>query len=239
VSKQALGLSGLVRSGSAAALTAAVKGESSFATYPFENGVLLSSLRNGFRASDPVSVATLGQAAVSSSVANPFREAAAHALASIHTPAALPFLAALLDDPDDLLRIEAIGGFSAFANGLPMQTSANTANLGYMQLPAGAPHQTAETIANFAMGSQAISRNEAKISIVLEELVVAKQRRSHPLTENIPPIPGPAAHRQPCPNKEEKPDNQYTFGVTHLAIESRTRVRGASSLLFFDERFSS
>jgi hypothetical protein len=156
------GLAGKIQGGSATALAAAVNSAASFAKYPRQNGFLLLSISNDFRATDAASVATLGQAAVSSGLNQPFREAAAHALARIHTSAALPWLATLLDDPDDALRIEAIGGFSAFANGLPVQTPANAASLAYLQLPASARYKTADTVANFAMGTQAVSRNEAK-----------------------------------------------------------------------------
>ena len=65
---------------------------------------------------------------------------------------ALPYLAALLDDPDPDLRAEGVGGLGAFANGLPVQTSANVPSLGYLQRPASAPYMTKETDANFALG---------------------------------------------------------------------------------------
>ncbi len=159
--QQILGLSGLIRSGSAAALASAAGAESTFGSYPTENGILLLSIRDYFRAADANSVAAAGQAAVDST--NPslaFREAAAHALAAIHTAAALPYLATLLDDPDSNLRVEAIGGMGAFVNGLSIQTSAGAASLAYLQLPASAPYQTAGTIANLAMGSRAIAKNE-------------------------------------------------------------------------------
>jgi hypothetical protein len=70
-------------------------------------------------------------------------------------------LGALLDDPDSTLQIEAIGGLGSFANGLAMQTTAGNASLAHLQLPATAPYRTAETIANFAMGSSAIQKNQA------------------------------------------------------------------------------
>lgn len=139
--RQIEGLAGLIRAGSPPALATAVKSAALFAGYPVEYGLLLLSISGGFRAADPASVAALGQAAVSPDMEQPFRVACAHALGAIRSAAALPYLATLLDDPDDTLRIEAIGGFSAFANGLPMRTE--------------------ETIAHFAMGEQAISRNEA------------------------------------------------------------------------------
>jgi hypothetical protein len=160
--QQALGLAGLVRQGSSAALTSAANAATVFAGYPLENGILLLSVRDQFRASDGGSVQVLGQIAAGTTANQLFREAAAHALAAIHTKESLPFLAQLLSDGDVTLRVEAIGGLSSFANGLPVQTAAGTPSLAHLQLPAGGPYQTPETIANFAMGSQAIEQNESR-----------------------------------------------------------------------------
>jgi hypothetical protein len=69
-------------------------------------------------------------------------------------------LAALLDDPDANLRVEAVGGMGAFANGLAVQTLAGAPGLTYLQLPASAPYQTPDTIAHLAFGPQAIMARE-------------------------------------------------------------------------------
>jgi len=157
-----MGLSGLIRAGVGAALASATQGESTFAGYPIENGVLLQSVRDFFRATDPGSIAALGQAATDSTNPNlPFRRAAAHALAGIHTISTLPYLATLLDDADALLRTEGIGGIGSFANGLPIQTAAGVPGLAHLQLPASAPYRTPATVANFALGPQAIQSNES------------------------------------------------------------------------------
>jgi HEAT repeats len=90
-------------------LITAIEAESVFAVHPLENGVLLRSVRDYFRATDENSIRTLGEAVNSSNASQEFRLAAAHALASIHTPAALPFLVAWLDSPDIALRVEGVG----------------------------------------------------------------------------------------------------------------------------------
>lgn len=160
--QQALGFAGLVRQGSSAALTSVAKAATVLADYPVENGILLLSIRDQFRASDAGSVQALGQIAADTTANQLFREAAAHALAAIHTKESLPFLAQLLSDGDVTLRVEAIGGLSSFANGLPAQTASGTPSLAHLQLPVGGPYQTPETIANFAMGPQAIKQNESR-----------------------------------------------------------------------------
>jgi hypothetical protein len=160
--RRILGLAGLIRQGSVDALSTAMLAPASlFASCPLETGVLMLSIRDDFRAADAPSIAVLGQAALDSRGA--FREVTAFALRSIHTVEALPYLAALMDDPDLKLRAEGIGGFSAFANGLPVQTPAGVPSLAYLQMPATAVYKTQETMANFAMGEAAVSRNEAKL----------------------------------------------------------------------------
>ncbi|HEX5431004.1 MAG TPA: HEAT repeat domain-containing protein, partial [Bryobacteraceae bacterium] len=124
-----LGLSGLIRAQDASALADAARLAATVRNDPAE-GVLLLSVQIYFRATDPSAVSALGSAATGILTSNTdFREAAAHALASIHTNAALPFLATLLDDPDLNLRVEGVGGIGAFANGLPVQTKAGVPGL--------------------------------------------------------------------------------------------------------------
>lgn len=156
-----LGLSGLIRRGSNTALVAAAQAASTFGTYKIENGILLQSIRGNFRAADATSITTLGKSALDPNTPAPFREAVAHALAAIHSVGALPFLASLLDDADANLRVEAVGGISSFANGLPAQTPAGSPSLAHLQLPADAPYRTAGTLANFAVGYETVERNEA------------------------------------------------------------------------------
>ncbi|MGA3261417.1 MAG: hypothetical protein ABSE35_21250 [Bryobacteraceae bacterium] len=162
VRQRAQGLSGLIRAGAGAALANATQAESTFTEDPIENGVLLQSVRDYFRATDSSSVAALGQVATDSANPNlPFRRATAHALAGIHTISTLPYLAALLDDADALLRTEGIGGIASFANGLPIQTTAGVPGLAHLQLPPSAPYKTPATVANFALGPQAIQGDES------------------------------------------------------------------------------
>lgn len=157
-----VGLSGLIRSGDASSVATAAQIVSTVAGRPAE-GILLLSMREYFRATAPDSVAAVGRAATDSSVPIAFREVAAHALAAIHTAAALPFLAALLDDPNLSLRVEAVGGMGAFANGLPVQTRDGVASLAYLQLPASAPYKTQDTLSHLAFGRQAIAANETSL----------------------------------------------------------------------------
>jgi hypothetical protein len=163
VPQQILGLAGLIRTGALSGIASAVSfSASSFSSRALEYGILLSAIRDESRPSDATSIALLGQTATDQNNPNTaLREAAAHALASVHSAATLPYLATLLGDPDSTLRVEGIGGMAAFANGLPVQTSAQVASLSFLQLPASAPYRTADTMAHFAMGSTAIERSEA------------------------------------------------------------------------------
>lgn len=157
-----LGIAGLVRTGDVGALTSAIQIESTATAHLIEYGMMLSSIREIFRATSSDAVAVLGQAATDSANASePLREAAGHALSAVHTLASLPYLVTLLSDNDPLLRAEAVGGIGSFANGLAVQTLAGVPGLLYLQFPASAPYMTASTRQNFALGRQAIARNES------------------------------------------------------------------------------
>ena len=152
--QQVFGLSGLIRSGDTSALTAAAQ-IASAVTGSQAQGVLLFSVREYLRPTDPTSVNAVGQVATDRALPTALREAAAHVLAAVHTAAALPLLATLLDDPDLNVQVEAVGGMGSFANGLPVRTRQSGVTLAYLQLPANAPYKTQDTVANFALGQAA------------------------------------------------------------------------------------
>jgi len=156
-----LGLAGLIRGGSSGALVGLGQSASTLVANPKEGGTLLLSIRDYFRSTDTMSLNALAQLEGSSDTNGALREAAAHALAAIHTVGTLPSLAALLDDVDSNLRAEAIGGLGSFANGLAIQTTSGVPSLAFLQFPASAPYLTPATKANFALGTRAIERNEA------------------------------------------------------------------------------
>ena len=151
-----LGLSGLIRGGDPTALEGAAQLVGSSPRSSIEMGVLLTSIGDELRTVDPRSVAILGKCTLPSNTNLAFRKAAAHALRSIHTMDALPFLAALLDDPDPELRAEGAGGLASFANGLSVQTTADAPSMRHMQLPKSARFKTDETVAHLAMGEAAL-----------------------------------------------------------------------------------
>jgi hypothetical protein len=151
-----MGASGLIRIGQGTAISSAVALVPQLANYQIETNVLLFSIRSAFRATDPQSAAALGRAAADNT--NPslaFRQACAEALRAIHTLAALPYLATLLDDPDQSIQSSGAAGMAAFANGLPVQTLAGVPSLSFLQRPATAPYMTPNTIANGAAGPRA------------------------------------------------------------------------------------
>jgi hypothetical protein len=156
--QQIIGLSGQIRSGNLSALAAAAQDASSFAAVKVEDGILNMAIRDQLRPADPATLAVLGQAADNASGPSPFREAAAHALAAVHSLSTLPYLAALLADPDANLQIEAVGGIGSFANGLPVQTPDGVPGLAYLQPAGTAPYRTSGTQAHFALGRSAIGQ---------------------------------------------------------------------------------
>lgn len=159
--RKILGLSGLIREGGLPALASAVEGFSSFEGYPQETSILLLSIRDDYRLADPSSISVLAKAIAADASPN-LRVAAAHALASIHTKAALPYLASLMDDASATLRAEGIGGIGAFANGMPIQTTAGEASLQYLQRPEKkSSYSSLETMQNFVLGEATIAQHEA------------------------------------------------------------------------------
>lgn len=156
-----LGLAGLIREGDASALASVEQAAVSFAVF-LERGVLLWSIEVDFRATDSVAVSILGRIATTQVPTLPgLRVAAARALSAIRGKEALPYLARLLDDPDSELRIEGVGGLASFAVGLPVQTTANVPSLGYLPRRDGWPYTNQDTVEHFAMGAQAIKKDEA------------------------------------------------------------------------------
>jgi hypothetical protein len=160
--KQILGLAGQIRWGKANALSAAAQSASSFAAFALEDGVLLQSVQYEFRASDPASVAILGQVVDDTNGNLPFRRAAAFALAAIHTQQALPYLAALMTDADPEMRAESVRGLGSFANGLPVQTTAGTPSLSYLQPQPNSAYRTDDTITHHPLNIQYIEENESQ-----------------------------------------------------------------------------
>jgi hypothetical protein len=120
------------------------------------------ALKDSYRSIAPVATAFLVELAGRSGQRG-LRSAAVSALAATHTREALPFLASLLstDDPEE--RMKGVLGISAFANGSVPQTPANMKSLAFLQLPANAPYQTPETIANFGF-SRRVPDEEARLT---------------------------------------------------------------------------
>ena len=104
---------------------------------------LLEVAISGVRSADPGAVPPLG---ILSSSTNPdVQRCAAMALENIHSRDALPFLARLLDAPDQKTREAAIAGLSRFVDNLPIQTIQNTLNFGSLSPQGPTPYRTSET----------------------------------------------------------------------------------------------
>jgi hypothetical protein len=144
---RAIGLAGMIRVGSSTAVAAlTVTGVAQgFGADAQEH---LSVAICGYRPSDSAAIANLGLLTNRGYQQNVML-CAAHALRSIHSTSAVKALIPLLDSSSIRIQYEAIAGIASFANGLPVQTSANTADMSFMALPANAPLATADTRRNF------------------------------------------------------------------------------------------
>ena len=95
-----------------------------------------------------VSVQNLGEIAIDAARDIPQREAAAAALARIHSMVCLPYLSKLLQSHDNFMQAMAVGGIAAFANNVPVNSH---------EPASGAwPYRTDETIAHSAFDESLI-----------------------------------------------------------------------------------
>lgn len=144
---RAIGIAGMIRFGNPTALAVltaagAVQG---FGTDAQDH---LSAAICGYRTNDSASIAGLS-ALTSSGYQQNVTLCAVHALRAIHSPTAVKYLVPLLDNSSVRVRYEAVAGIASFANGLSVQTSANTADMSFLAFPANAPLATADTRKNF------------------------------------------------------------------------------------------
>ncbi len=118
---------------------------------------LVYAIRDSFRDPSPASINQLVQLA---SLSPEMREAAIHAISSIHSQASLPFLASLLTSSDPKEQARGVFGLSSFANVCPAETPANVVSMSYLQCSNNGSYSTADTTANFASpgtpGSQVV-----------------------------------------------------------------------------------
>ncbi len=110
---------------------------------------VLYALRDGFRSSNPTAVSELVAWTDTLEDSDELRQAAIFALQRIHTRDTLPFFGNLLDSANEDEQMSAVVAISAFANGCPMQTTANVKSMAYLQFGAS-PYRNKETEANFA-----------------------------------------------------------------------------------------
>jgi hypothetical protein len=135
----AIGVRGSIASGDPACILALKRNHaalsSNWAWPSLLNEIRFSDLNTGQRA-----IQILGQVATDRTVDADLRIAVADALARMHTQQSLPYLAALLSDPNSTLRGTGVGGMSSFANNVLIGS--------HEPAPGAWPYRTSETIAH-------------------------------------------------------------------------------------------
>jgi hypothetical protein len=109
------------------------------------NRIVAAPLLGMWRSADPVATASLGLIATSPGISPILTRSAATALSAIHTSVALPYLAQLLNNADPDIQVDGALGLSSFANGLPIHTAHNTANLNFLRPSGSASFRTPDT----------------------------------------------------------------------------------------------
>jgi hypothetical protein len=136
------GLAGLLERGDAAAIQELETGSQGLRSSRGFRRVT-SAVGFAFRSTAPESIKALGRMATAKEQPPELRVAAAQALSAIHTRETLPYLAALLDEPDPPLLSYAVVGLSFFANGVGTQTV--TAGLDHLNKRQPSVYRTKET----------------------------------------------------------------------------------------------
>lgn len=139
---RALALQVMVSDGDIAALQLIEAEQGGLMRSNWADGVL-DELRYHISNKEPAAVAVLGRLLTSRTAAPELQEAAAMSLARVHTREVLPHLAGLLDSTSVALRTYAVGGFSMFANNVPVGS--------HDPAPGSWRYRTDETIAHSSM----------------------------------------------------------------------------------------
>lgn len=160
---RAVGLAGSVLRAQPGALTNIVQMWPNIGADP-HSALVVTMLRDAWRASDATSVEELSAISGNPALPDEIRSASLRALSSIHTPEALPALAALLNSPSPSEQTLGIFGLASFANGCPIQTRDNTASLAYLFCNPSGPYGNQETLQNFALAGASTTQLSKAIS---------------------------------------------------------------------------
>ncbi|PWT90250.1 MAG: hypothetical protein C5B56_05760 [Proteobacteria bacterium] len=104
---------------------------------------------------DPAAIGALAALAARPDAEAGLRENVAYALRAIHTRAALPGLAALLDDPSARARSYALSGLCLFVRNAPTVTPQSIPSMSWMQVRQPTPFLTPETEPHCLLGGMA------------------------------------------------------------------------------------
>jgi hypothetical protein len=134
-----LGIRGSIAAGDPAAITFV---HQHYATLSLAFGwaSIVQDIRIYYLNTAAQAILALGQTAADTSIGEDLRVAAAGALSRMHTRAALPYLADLLNDRNRTLQSFAAGGLASFANNVPIGS--------HEPAPGAWPYRTADTIAH-------------------------------------------------------------------------------------------
>jgi len=142
---QAIGLAGSLARSKPGSITAMLQRWPTIVNDPNRQFVV-NALRTSWRDSTPGSVRQL--VAATPGLSPGLREAAIKALSSIHSKETLGLLASLLSSSDKTEQIAGAQGLWFFANGCPVQSTNNTASLGYFRCEGRSLYRTKETFQN-------------------------------------------------------------------------------------------
>ncbi len=139
------GLIGLIQRGDVPAL---LQVEQTAATLDFRTDggqQLTSAIGLSFANSEPIGVASLGRMATSGAAVPQLRQAAATALRTIHSTAAVPYLGVLLSNPSAELQLSGAQGIAFFVNGVGVPTPQTMPSLSHLNSRQPSSYYPADT----------------------------------------------------------------------------------------------
>jgi hypothetical protein len=155
------GLAGLLQMKDKQALLTFLASRKAFS--PIEENRIVGRISSpAFRSTDPEIIQALGIAMNDPSSSPGLQQAAAQFLRAVHTRETLPHLAILLDSPIPDRQVDAVFGFSGFANGFEIVSHLNTTSMTWLTNRKDTPYTTDQTLHYLllGMGADAGSRQE-------------------------------------------------------------------------------
>ena len=149
---QLAGLSGLIALGDIPTLLQLEQTAAAIDFSGYGGHLVTLSVGASYLITDPTGVASLGRMATSGKMPPQLQQAAANALRTAHTPAAVPYLGLLLSSTSQQMQMYGAQGISFFVNGVGIPTPQTMASLSHLNSRQPSSYSNADTQRNIGPG---------------------------------------------------------------------------------------